>query len=222
MRRLHVQQAALYTTVVVLVFIFTAMVFVSTTVSRTEASRQGDGDGEANAIVSSLSPSNVRDRILKDAEEQAEQDMLNNKKGFRCTEEQAQDFPRRRQWRERRPSIRNRSLIFSSHYGHVWDIVGFTAWSSVREPSQVFTLLETVYHAFDEIAKRRRVFKVETIGDCYVCHGTTRSERKDHAVMARFSRDALNKMNDLTKRLEVSLGPDTGDLSMRFDFTVAL
>jgi class 3 adenylate cyclase len=29
-------------------------------------------------------------------------------------------------------------------------------------------------------------------------------------------RDALNKMNDLTKRLEVSLGPDTGDLSMRF------
>ena len=29
------------------------------------------------------------------------------------------------------------------------DICGFTAWSSVREPSQVFTLLETVYQAFD-------------------------------------------------------------------------
>ena len=39
----------------------------------------------------------------------------------------------------------------------------FTAWSSAREPSQVFTLLETVYSAFDEIAKRRRVFKVETV-----------------------------------------------------------
>jgi hypothetical protein len=38
-------------------------------------------------------------------------------------------------------------------------IIGFTAWSSVREPSQVFSLLETLYHAFDEIAKRRRVFK---------------------------------------------------------------
>lgn len=48
------------------------------------------------------------------------------------------------------------------------DLVGFTAWSSVREPSQVFTLLETVYHCFDEIAKKRRVFKVETVGDCYV------------------------------------------------------
>ena len=28
------------------------------------------------------------------------------------------------------------------------DLVGFTAWSSVREPAQVFTLLETVYHAW--------------------------------------------------------------------------
>jgi hypothetical protein len=38
------------------------------------------------------------------------------------------------------------------------------AWSSVREPTQVFQLLETIYHAFDEIARRRRVFKVETVG----------------------------------------------------------
>jgi len=44
-----------------------------------------------------------------------------------------------------------------------------SAWSSVREPSQVFTLLETLYRAFDDIAKERRVFKVETIGDWYVC-----------------------------------------------------
>lgn len=48
------------------------------------------------------------------------------------------------------------------------DIAGFTAWSSVREPSQVFMLLETLYGGFDLIAKRRNVFKVETIGDCYV------------------------------------------------------
>lgn len=48
------------------------------------------------------------------------------------------------------------------------DIAGFTAWSSSREPSQVFTLLEAVYHAFDVIARRRGVFKVETVGDCYV------------------------------------------------------
>lgn len=34
----------------------------------------------------------------------------------------------------------------------------------MREPTQVFRLLESVYAAFDEVAKRRKVFKVETIG----------------------------------------------------------
>jgi Adenylate and Guanylate cyclase catalytic domain len=29
-------------------------------------------------------------------------------------------------------------------------------------------LLETVYGKFDEAAERRRIFKVETVGDCYV------------------------------------------------------
>jgi Adenylate and Guanylate cyclase catalytic domain len=48
------------------------------------------------------------------------------------------------------------------------DISGFTAWSSVREPAQVFKLLETIYQCFDRLAKKRGVFKVETIGDCYV------------------------------------------------------
>ena len=59
------------------------------------------------------------------------------------------------------------------------DIAGFTAWSSVREPCQVFTLLETVYRAFDMMAKRRRVFKVETIGDCYVAVTGLPEPRKD-------------------------------------------
>merc|ERR1711884_650371 len=44
------------------------------------------------------------------------------------------------------------------------DMAGFTSWSSNREPKTVFKLLETLYGAFDAIAKKRRVFKVETIG----------------------------------------------------------
>jgi hypothetical protein len=42
------------------------------------------------------------------------------------------------------------------------DLVGFTAWSSMREPCQVFMLLEGLYSTFDELALRRKVFKVET------------------------------------------------------------
>lgn len=75
------------------------------------------------------------------------------------------------------------------------DIAGFTAWSSTREPSQVFTLLEGVYHEFDVIAKRRRVFKVEVVGDCYVAVAGLPDPRPDHAVvMGKFANDCLKKV----------------------------
>jgi hypothetical protein len=38
------------------------------------------------------------------------------------------------------------------------DIAGFTAWASSREPSHVFTLLETLYGAFDRQARRMGEF----------------------------------------------------------------
>jgi Adenylate and Guanylate cyclase catalytic domain len=63
------------------------------------------------------------------------------------------------------------------------DLVGFTAWSSVREPSQVFRLLETLYNGFDIIARRRGVFKVETIGDCYMAGTLTFSLSLSHGFL---------------------------------------
>jgi class 3 adenylate cyclase len=93
------------------------------------------------------------------------------------------------------------------------DLVGFTAWSSIREPTQVFTLLETIYRAFDEAARQRGVFKVETIGDCYVAVVGLPEARKDHAVvMVKFAKDCQRRMVDLLKQLQCMLGPDTADL----------
>jgi hypothetical protein len=48
------------------------------------------------------------------------------------------------------------------------DIAGFTAWCSPREPSEVFHLLEAIFYVFDTLAKSLGVYKIETIGDCYV------------------------------------------------------
>ena len=96
------------------------------------------------------------------------------------------------------------------------DIAGFTAWASTREPAQVFRLLETIYGAFDEIARRRSIFKVETVGDCYVAVSGVPTPRKDHAVaMLRFAMDIQGRMYSLSQELEVSLGPDTADLAFR-------
>jgi hypothetical protein len=96
------------------------------------------------------------------------------------------------------------------------DIAGFTAWSSSREPKLVFVLLHTVYQAFDTLAKRRNVFKVETIGDCYVeVTGLPEAQPKHAVIMSRFAYKCRHRMNQFTKELEVQLGPETGELSMR-------
>jgi class 3 adenylate cyclase len=83
-----------------------------------------------------------------------------------------------------------------------------SALTPSKEPSQVFTLLETIFQQFDELAKRRHVFKVETIGDCYVAVTGLPTRRSDHAVsMARFASDCRLKVATLTNMLEKTLGP---------------
>jgi hypothetical protein len=77
--------------------------------------------------------------------------------------------------------------------------------------SSSFCADHTVCPFIYRISKRRRIFKVETVGDCYVAAAGLPEPRKDHAVaMARFAKECMNKMSSLTKKMEVSLGPDTG------------
>jgi hypothetical protein len=97
------------------------------------------------------------------------------------------------------------------------DIYGFSAWSSEREPAQVFTLLQTVFFNFDKIARHRNVFKVETIGHNYVACCGIPEVQADHPIrMAKFAQECIFKFKELTKALEKTLGPETGDLEMRF------
>ena len=56
------------------------------------------------------------------------------------------------------------------HNALPWDslLLGFTKWSDNRAPTQVFQLLEAIYGTFDRNARKRGVFKIETIGDSYL------------------------------------------------------
>ncbi|CAB9525455.1 Receptor-type guanylate cyclase gcy (Partial), partial [Seminavis robusta] len=176
---------------------------------------------KTNAIVTSLFPSNVRSRLMEELapapEEKAKNAFLNTGSRLMAGNNALAAVDE--------SGVATSETIFGSKpiadlfpattimFG---DMVGFTAWSSAREPSQVFTLLETIYYSFDSIAKRRRVFKVETIGDCYVAVAGLPMPRKDHAtVMARFAHDCLEKMSELCHDLESTFGPDTADLRMR-------
>jgi hypothetical protein len=87
------------------------------------------------------------------------------------------------------------------------DICGFTSWSSQREPEKVFTLLQAIFNAFDMAARKRSVFKVETIGDCYVAATGLPDPQEDHAWrMCKFALECRSKMTDVTRDLEVTLG----------------
>jgi class 3 adenylate cyclase len=96
------------------------------------------------------------------------------------------------------------------------DIAGFTKWSATREPAQVFCLLQEVYREFDLIAKRLRVFKVETIGDCYMAVAGLPTPQPNHArLMARFANECLLQIRETTSRLADKLGEGTSDLTLR-------
>ncbi|CAB9511086.1 Receptor-type guanylate cyclase gcy [Seminavis robusta] len=95
-------------------------------------------------------------------------------------------------------------------------IDGFTVWASEREASQVFVLLQTIFFSFDETAKKYGVFRVEGIGENYVCATGVPEPQEDHALkMLHFAKECLGKSRALMKTLEMSLGPDTGDLRVK-------
>jgi hypothetical protein len=178
---------------------------------------------KSNAIVSSFFPGKLKAQIMMDAEKTDQYTTQNSMwRGYGVAPKaQIKNFldDEAGEFTFYTPKIQSSKPIaelFPEVTVMFADIAGFTAWSSLREPTQVFMLLEAVFAAFDELARRRRVFKVETVGDCYVAACGLPDHRSDHAtVMARFARDCLNQMNNLTKQLEVTLGPDTADLSIR-------
>lgn len=68
----------------------------------------------------------------------------------------------------------------------------------------------------DKIAARRKVFKVETIGDCYMAVTGLPTPQEDHAArMGKFALDCNRKMTTVTRMLADRLGEDTESLSLR-------
>jgi hypothetical protein len=119
----------------------------------------------SNAIVSSLFPEAVKKQLLE-SQEQVSDDKLPKTKlqtflkdgsktdsAFDEARGGSDDFAAKnaKQMAELFPAT---TIMFA-------DIAGFTAWASSREPSHVFTLLETLYSAFDRQAR-----KMGKSGDC--------------------------------------------------------
>ena len=117
-------------------------------------------------------------------------------------------------WRDYVPLLTFRNSSFSLQM--FADLVGFTAWSSDRQPEDVFLLLETLYERYDTIAKEFNIFKVETVGDCYMAVAGLPKPNKHHALAAaRFAYECLLATTEIMTDLEVKLGPGTTSLGLR-------
>eukprot|EP00934_Nitzschia_sp_Nitz4_P002440 Nitzschia sp. Nitz4//scaffold67_size101165//98871//101089//NITZ4_004548-RA/size101165-augustus-gene-0.19-mRNA-1//1//CDS//3329556531//2435//frame0 len=202
----------IYMIVTVAIFLFTSVVFgaYDFLVERRQTKVMSTAK-KSSAIVSSLFPSNVRDRLYEFDKEKQERAVYHIP-GFRNPRlHESSDTSIQR---DDSPPIAdlfpNATVMFA-------DLAGFTKWSSTREPSQVFTLLENLYGKFDSCAEASSVFKVETIGDCYLAVAGLPEPRPDHAVaMVKFAHQCNTLTRDLMTQLSMTLGPDTEFLCMRF------
>ncbi|KAL3797244.1 hypothetical protein HJC23_004536 [Cyclotella cryptica] len=97
------------------------------------------------------------------------------------------------------------------------DVSNFTYWSSKHAPSEVFTLLESLFFEFDRIATEMEVFKLSTVGDCYIAAAGVPYPIVGHAViLSEFAERCRRKANDVMKELSQREGmEDVRHLSIR-------
>ena len=140
---------------------------------------------QSGAIVRSLFPDDVRDRLYQEQDAERRRRAQKDKKnaaftnfhfdpsrggeGMRhVTNSDNSDSNEGQGYSNASPLSDAIAQLYPDCTVFFADIAGFTKWSSSRSPTDVFELLQTLYGAMDKIAKRRAVFKIETIGDCYL------------------------------------------------------
>ena len=97
------------------------------------------------------------------------------------------------------------------------DIVNFTQVAANMSPSQVFSMLNRIFSAFDELAEEYGLEKIKTIGDAYMVAGGLNEDLVDYSAAIA---DMAVSMRDLLRRdfavnaahLEVRIGIGTGPI----------
>lgn len=95
------------------------------------------------------------------------------------------------------------------------DIVNFTQAAANMTPSQVFSMLNSIFSAFDDMAEQHGLEKIKTIGDAYMVAGGINSENDDYSAAIADLALAMQKLlqQDFavnTSHLEMRMGIGTG------------
>ncbi|OMJ88945.1 hypothetical protein SteCoe_9054 [Stentor coeruleus] len=100
------------------------------------------------------------------------------------------------------------------------DIVGFTDWSSHKSPNQIVEMLSNLFTRFDKLCVEYDVYKVHTIGDCYVVMGDTGKKTRNPSQECLNVIKMAHRMIDVIKEenikhssnLNMRIGVHTGDV----------
>ncbi len=95
------------------------------------------------------------------------------------------------------------------------DIAGFTQLSTQISPTELVSLLNEIFSAFDQISTQKNLEKIKTIGDAYLVVGGLPKPRKDHAIaiaeLALEMQTVLTEFNQkYHQNLRVRIGINTG------------
>lgn len=95
------------------------------------------------------------------------------------------------------------------------DIVGFTVLSGGMSPQPLVSLLDELFTQFDELARRHRVEKIKTIGDCYMAVCGVPEQQAGHAAMlADLALEMLKSLEQFNQHrgtsLRIRIGLNTG------------
>ena len=115
------------------------------------------------------------------------------------------------------------------------DVVGFTEMTSQCAPTDIMLMLNNLFTMFDERSDEHHIYKVETIGDAYMCaaglnlkserkkiegsantHRSAKTRAASHAKrMLSFAQDILEGVKEFTtptgEPLRIRVGMHTGD-----------
>jgi guanylate cyclase len=110
--------------------------------------------------------------------------------------------------------------VIAEHFDEVTvlfaDLVGFTERVEDMPPTELITLLDRIFSAFDRVAEVEGVEKIKTIGDAYMVAGGLPERRPDHLQsIARTALAMRREIADIASTsgydwLAVRIGIDTG------------
>lgn len=95
------------------------------------------------------------------------------------------------------------------------DFKGFTKIANKMPPEELIEKLDLIFLQFDQICERRKVEKLKTIGDAYMCAGGLPAPNLTHAIDTCLAAiEMQNFMNETKKIVEMVSGEEFWDMRL--------